>query len=281
MPTMLVQQYIGSVGGRKYAGAAYIKVSGGTPGNTLNIMRVSQNGPETRLRYLSTTPFRFNAQGVFEYVDAESGFGEVEYFLDGDPAVRDTAFVYAPRLDENWREMKGYEAGIIRQITHPQDKWVEAVVQDEQNITYPNRSGVFRVIGRADPVVVNDRRSMPQSDLTFLVPSIVHADNLLKVLDATLPLMLVTPCYHLVRNRVFLPLDVTEGRWNKKGWRLITVNTQTVPLPQGDLYVPNAAAQQWNYGNLAANVTLPSYGQIAPSTVDPNDYVEVRTEVIP
>ena len=279
MPTMHVSPYTGWVGGRQFAGATWIQVTGGTPGNTLDIERLGN--PTVSLRYTTTHPFRYDQSGTFTIVDAESGFGEVRYRLTGDPSVSDCTFVAAPLLPAAWREMAGYPAGVLRQIVHPKDEWVTVVVQDEVNITYPNRSGVFPVVGRPDPVVVSDRRLLPQSDITFLVPSIPAADELLAVLDATLPLLLMTPCDHLVRDRCFIPLDVVEQRWGKAGWRLITVNTQTVPLPVGDLFVPDADAQRWNYGMLAANTTLPEYGQIAPAANDPNDYEELRIEAIP
>ena len=125
--------------------------------------------------------------------------------------------------------------------------------------------------------MVSDRRLLPFSTVTFLVPSIDRADALLRVLDYTLPMRLVTPCTSLIRDRYFVPLDIIETRWSKRGWRLIAVEMQNIPTPPADLFAPNPVNVTWNYAALAGNTTLTNYGVIAPRAADPNDFARTRS----
>jgi hypothetical protein len=229
---------------------------------------VWRNGPEggrEAVRNLMAT----GASGLVQHVDPEAPFGEVSYSVEsGGALVARSNTVTVP-------ELEGQARSLLRVVLRPDVQWLPVIVAAQLDLAHASRSAVFPVIGRPDPVFSADVRQMLSGSLVFMVKGVEGADRLVGILRDGIPLLLRTPCRHLIRDMTFVALGVTEARvLGKSGWREVVVDFQQVAWPDGLTETP--VASSWTYAGLLA-----AEASFATAAVSWPDYLDLVLRPVP
>lgn len=231
-------------------GAVRLVVSG-TPGAAGSIMRVDGRHEPQPVRNFAA----FDPSGAAVVIDCEAPLGRpVSYMLvDGSGAwLASSAKVTVPGLPD--------KRALLRSVLRPSVKWMACEPQDEAGVTWETSTSVHRVEGSDTPVIVGEVRQRRSGTITFLCRSVAEADELVTIMRDGTPLLLrVDPCAQTqVRDLLFYALDVTEARWQRRGWRLVAVDYQSTGFVGGDTVEPPA---QWTYADVAAEFA--TYADVA------------------
>ncbi len=89
----------------------------------------------------------------------------------------------------------------------------------------PARQGVFQPLGRADTVIVADKRGAPRGTLALDIDTYAQAVAIDELLDAQLPLLLQAPPQHHWPDRYIWFGDQDRARWIDKAWIEPVVDT--------------------------------------------------------
>lgn len=188
-----------------------------------------------------------SADGLETVTDCEAPLGRpVHYNLTnvwGDILAQSAQVICAPLPDNR---------AILRSVLAPNTMWMPVEPQDERNVTWETSTAVHRVVGRDTPVVIGEIRQRHSGTMNFLCRSINETDNLIRLAgDGTALLLRHDPCaQEQTRDMVFYALDVTEVRFGRDGWRVVSVDYQTSEFVHGDTVEPEWAVG-WNFQALS------------------------------
>jgi hypothetical protein len=244
-------------------GATRIRVTG-EPGAEVMLWRKDPDGEATSVRNV----IKLDGSGYAAYIDAECPFGvPVEYTVEsgGTDRVNSASITL--------HNPSGRAPVLLRAVLRPDVQWMWTALVDETGIQHKTRATTYSVIGEASPTLVGDKRQLPSSTLIFLCKDMTETERLIEMLRDGIPLLMRTPCHHVVRDRVFAALDVKEYRYKKGPQRLVEVEAQTLAWPQGETDLPTAAT--WTYSEVETNTTTDEYGDLAPLRLDYLDLLEL------
>lgn len=196
------------------------------------------------------------SQALEVVVDCEAPLGRsVQYqVVDALGAVLGTSeWVAAPALTDN--------RGLLRSPLRPSVSWLVVEPQDETGVEWETSTTVHRIVGSDTPVVVGEVRQRHTGTMTFLCRSIAEADQLVRMCgDGTVLLLRHDPCASdQTRDMLFYPLSITEKRYGRVGWRLVSVDYQTTKWVPGETEEPPLGL--WTFGDLRDSAA--TFGELA------------------
>ena len=238
LPTITAAVYVG------IPGAVRLNVISDA-GLVASIVRQDAAAEAQPVRNFSGAP-----TGLETVVDAEAPLGRpVAYSLiDPSGAVLGTSNqVTVPALPSG--------RALLRSVLRPSVRWMEADPQDESGVQWSTSTTVHRVVGSDTPVVVGEVRQRRTGTMTFLASSTGEADALVRLCgDGTAVLLRFDPCASpQVRDLLFYPLDITERRWGRQGWRLVSVDYQATRFVPGMTDEP--PLERWTFADLRDSAT--------------------------
>lgn len=182
------------------------------------------------VRNYSTT-----GSGIETVIDCEAPLGRPVSYSLLDPAGKVLASagpVTCPALPNG--------RGILRSVLRPQVSWMEVDPQDVTGTEWESSTTVHRIVGSDTPVVVGEIRQRRSETITFLCRSVAEADRLVGMCgDGSLLLLRLDPCASVqTRDALMYPLGITERRWGRQGWRLVSIEAQTSKFVPGDTEEP-------------------------------------------
>jgi hypothetical protein len=141
--------------------------------------------------------------------------------------------VRAPRLKSR--------RALLRSPLTPYVSWLEVDPQDEKNVTWETSTAVHRVLGSDTPVVIGEVRQRHSGTMNFLARSITEADNIVRLArDGNMLLLRHDPCAQpQTRDMMLFPLDVTEVRYGRDGWRILSMDYQSTQFVAGTTMEPD------------------------------------------
>ena len=139
--------------------------------------------------------------------------------------------------------------GVLRSVLRPRVSWMLVEPQDVSGTEWDTSSTAHRIVGSDTPVVVGEIRQRRTETVTLLCRSVDDADRVVTIAgDGTLLLLRVPPCAgRQTRDLYGYPMQITERRWGRAGWRLVSIDVVTTKWIGGKTEEPEF---EWTFGDL-------------------------------